>query len=352
MYKQLILLFIIIFNVNNVAANIMPTTTEFGYGNDAELITIARAKNNFLINKTLNIRDYTALSNYHDIQLLLHVVSNNNYRLQKALKLIDNDQKLLLLASKLVADNKQYSFITRNMLRLMQQRNYLLRAKELIKNKHQNFAKGIIKQVPQYEEVTILKMALWYLVISDDKISKEDLIAKLKMSYPLEIADESLAEKVDNVTLFQNSALYFPHAGYVLAADPINGDFRGTDCSGLIALVLNLDNHLGTYDYAKIWLYLSENYQVREELQQAAKSFKIVTKSELQVGDLVTWRWPKKKHQLGHIVFFVQWSNKSKGEFIGLEAALLPKGTIEGIGARKFNIDRDDTDLYLLRPVL
>jgi hypothetical protein len=65
-------------------------------------------------------------------------------------------------------------------------------------------------------------------------------------------------------------------------------------------------------------------------------------------GDLIVWRTPGS----GHVVMFIDWKDKEKFDFYGIEAQRTDIKTTEGLGINVFNLNKLGYKTYVLRRVV
>ena len=363
LYKLFALFLIVGSSMAFAKVDYLSQTTVLGYGEDEILIQRARKINSPIINKALMIRDFTALSNYSDVRLLMKAIKKSGMDstliVNKALRKIDRDRQIINSYHRKIDGNHFYPFALRSNIDLIVEQDLFLTAHDLIKTHGKDLCNGILRSIPFHNDLTKLKTALIYLYLASNKSAhiSDEFIRSLALFYPIKLEQRHLYGNAAKLGVFdpENKVLWIPHSGYVINGDPINGYFRGTDCSGLISIIFNSERHYSTKELSLMSRFLANDISLADwiagYIKNEAKNYELITNSDnLKPGDIVIWRWPIAPIDIeGHVAFFIEWTDKAKGEFSALEAALIPEENIEGIGARVLNIKKQNTKTFFLR---
>ncbi len=342
----------------------------WGFGNDEAQLKVARSSKSTIIQKALQIRDEIAAANYHDIKALCTSVKQAAEAstleqaavVEKTIQLLRSQRKVAARLREYAAKNPSIPFKVRSELKKICTRDAYQAAIDLLRRHGDTLLKGQLTFQPIQRTVVDLKFLLTYLLLALDERTSITTIVKtchLQLFFPVPVknAAQLLATaKLKGLKLFdpKASTFWIPNAGYVIAADPIDGQIRGTDCSGLVALTFDNLYHFSTKELAQLWHIKRKHLksgQVSAQVNAEAVCYEAIDPATLQPGDLVVWRWKDNSgSQRGHVVFFVNWARKPD-TFISLEVAMLPSENLDGVGGRTLSLRRPNAELYTLRRV-
>ena len=333
----------------------------FGFGNDLHLLSSIRHSNSPVIQKGLLIRDEIAKANYDEIKTLIQLLKKavvksklGHAEILAKTKHILNFQKDIINELYVnVGTNKGYPFIFRYELNKIAKRDIYTRSSELLTRQEKTIFRGVLMERPKQGQIVELKYALIHAVKAiDPNIDLFEFMQYKKLFYPVSIPVE-VRSKFKDFLFFdlRTGILWLPNAGYMIAADPIAGKLRGTDCSGFISLIFNTTAHLSTKDFQDIWK-IKKNLITKDKVspivQNEISNYFVVGQKDLQPGDLVIWRWMKGTETFGHIAIFAGW-RKKYSTFTSLEVAMIPNQNLDGAGCRELEVDRANADLSILR---
>ena len=339
----------------------------WGFGDDEAYLRVVRSSKSAVIRKALQIRDEIAAANHCDIKTLCakvkQAVQASTLKqatvVEKATQLLRNQRKVAQNLCECATKGQHIPFKMRFELRKICARDTYQAAIDLLHQHKDTLLKGELTFQPVQRTVVDLKFLLTYLLLVLDESTSITTLVKtshLQLFFPVPVKNSAqlLADaKLKDLKLFdpQTNTFWIPNSGYVIAADPIEQQIRGTDCSGLVALTFNNAYHFSTRELAQIWKLKCKHLtsgQVSAQVNAEAAYYKTVDPAALQPGDLIVWRWKDNGVQRGHTVFFVNWARKPD-TFISMEVAMLPLENLDGVGARALPLRRPGAELYILR---
>ena len=334
---------------------------EFGFGDDLSLLPIARASKSEVIQNALSIRDQIAKANFDDLKALIQQAQalfkesgkSKASVLNQAEGLLNRQAEITREIAVFFDNHPKYSYLIRYELRKLYLRNVYVYANEILISHGDELLDGRLPFLPAQRQIVDLKFALAHLIKSiQPEFDLFRLLSSQKLTYPA-VLPSSCIFPFRNYTLFddKNHTIWLPNSGYIMTADPVNCELRGTDCSGFVSLALGKKDRLFTKDLSDIWNVQREKIcpaQLSKQAQCEIGSYVAIDPSEIAEGDLVTWRWKVQDHEFGHVVIFVKWAEEPN-QFYSLELAMLPDLNLDGVGMRILNLHRKHANLTILR---
>ena len=340
-----------------------------GFGDDEAYLKIARSSKSTVIQKALQIRDKIAVANYCDVKTLCakvkQAVKVSTLKqadiVEKTIQLLRTQRKVAQNLHKYATRDHHTPFKMRFELRKICVRDTYQAAIDLLNQYADTLLRGELTFRPVQRTVVDLKFLLIYLLLILDKSTSITALVEtshLQLFFPVSVKHAARLPadvKLKDLKLFdpKTNTFWIPNSGYVIAADPIEQQIRGTDCSGLVALTFNNAYHFSTKELAQIWKLKHKRLtsgQVSAQVRTEATHYETVDPAALEPGDLVIWRWKDNGTQRGHTVFFVNWAHKPD-TFISMEVAMLPSEHLDGVGARALSLRRPNAKLYILRRI-
>lgn len=230
--------------------------------------------------------------------------------------------------------------------------------------------------IPTHNQITVLKTLLIYvlLAIRDEPnlLRASDMAKSLELIYPAFLPKVEFKISLDEISLYSkddqgNDLIYVPNAGFIFGGDFVNDVCRGIDCSAFLSKTTKSSKRLSTMVMEYTWRSvrnesfekddsegkIREDFKLNWGLKEAVEEYQAVEPKveKVQPGDLIVWRWTptNAKARTGHVVMFVDWIDRSMGEFVGIEVNREDDKSLEGFVFRNLKLVKENADTYILR---
>ena len=353
--------------------------------------TETSTSNNEFLKRAIELKNNVQTGNYNDIQLLLRYLKLANPTLAKDQSLdhktISQTIERLQLDKRILTEYKKEIDLNSKKIKvsvpLATSLNKFIGQDsisgiyddciQLLLTSTIDFQTGEINKLPpKGNQITVLKNTLIYLYLVFKNYpslsSSPELVNELQLLYPAELpAFNTSNEQISTHSLCFFSKenkiyLQIPNSGYVFGGVMFGDTCKGVDCSAYLSYAVQSSQRLITEQMEQIWKQEMQKKIAQKEVETTAvhrggflRSTYVPSEFEaidiangidvILKGDLIVWRTSVS----GHVVMFINWKDKEKLDFYGIEAQRADVKTTEGLGINVFNLNKFGYKTYVLR---